>query len=136
MMNLYLSYVLSFGLAFALSVSLTPVVRWGAIRFGQVAKPRNDRWHTRPTALMGGVAIVAAFCLAAAVTAVMSPAAGIVSKYLPLFLCALLVSLLGLIDDIYHLSPYRKHQGHGDRAESGQSTQEKGPHRVHLRGLR
>lgn len=108
MMNPYLSYALSLGLAFGLSVSLTPVVRWGAIRFGKVAEPRNDRWHKRPTALMGGVAIVAAFCLSVAVTAVISPAAGIVSYYLPLFLCALLVFLLGLIDDIHHLSAQAK----------------------------
>ena len=41
---------------FAASLALTPLCRKLAIRLGFVAKPRADRWHARPTALLGGVA--------------------------------------------------------------------------------
>ena len=101
-------YLLSFLVAFALSTALTPLVRRVALRRGQVARPREDRWHTRPTALMGGVAIFGAFFLAMAIALLLLSAAGTVSKLLPLFLCAFLVFLLGLIDDIYHLPPQTK----------------------------
>ena len=39
-----------------LSLIFTFVVRSGAHRLGIVAAPRNDRWHQKPTALMGGIA--------------------------------------------------------------------------------
>ena len=41
----------------ALALGLTPVVRVLARRWGFVAKPKIDRWHKNPTALLGGVAI-------------------------------------------------------------------------------
>jgi UDP-GlcNAc:undecaprenyl-phosphate/decaprenyl-phosphate GlcNAc-1-phosphate transferase len=46
--------------AFTLCLVLTPVVRWFAIKNQWEAKPSNDRWHTKTTALMGGIAIFAA----------------------------------------------------------------------------
>ena len=44
-----------------LSLGLTWLVRHLARRYGILAHPRGDRWHNRPTALLGGVAIVASF---------------------------------------------------------------------------
>jgi UDP-GlcNAc:undecaprenyl-phosphate/decaprenyl-phosphate GlcNAc-1-phosphate transferase len=46
--------------AFFLCLSLTPTVRWVAIKNHWEAKPSKDRWHTQTTALMGGIAIFAA----------------------------------------------------------------------------
>lgn len=43
--------------AFSITLVMTPVVRLTAIKMGWVARPREDRWHTRTTALMGGIAI-------------------------------------------------------------------------------
>src|SRR6185436_4219854 len=43
--------------AIALAAALTPLVRSLARRWGFVAKPKTDRWHKRPTAMMGGVGI-------------------------------------------------------------------------------
>ena len=43
--------------AFGLSLGLVPVVRLLATRFGYIAAQRADRWHQRPVALFGGVAI-------------------------------------------------------------------------------
>ncbi len=103
-----LAYLLAFSIAFALSAALTPLVRRVALRLGQVATPREDRWHAKPTALMGGVAIFVAFSIAVAATLFLLPVEGAFSRYLPLFLTSLLIFLLGLIDDIYHLPPQTK----------------------------
>jgi UDP-GlcNAc:undecaprenyl-phosphate GlcNAc-1-phosphate transferase len=44
-----------------LGLALTPIIRSYARRRGIVAKPRDDRWHKQPTALLGGLAIYGAF---------------------------------------------------------------------------
>ena len=43
--------------AFVLALLLTPLVRAFARRVGMVAVPKVDRWHKKPTAMLGGVAI-------------------------------------------------------------------------------
>src|SRR4051812_19831069 len=50
----------AFLVALAASLVLTPICRRAAYHFGYVAAPKDDRWHKRPTALLGGVAIVVA----------------------------------------------------------------------------
>jgi UDP-GlcNAc:undecaprenyl-phosphate GlcNAc-1-phosphate transferase len=57
---------------------------------------------------MGGVAIFVAFSIAVVATLFLFPVEGALSRYLPLFLSSLLIFLLGLIDDIYHLPPQTK----------------------------
>ena len=42
---------------FGLSLGLVPLARRLATRFGYVAAQREDRWHRRPVALLGGVAV-------------------------------------------------------------------------------
>src|SRR5882757_5930892 len=71
--------------ALVASLAMTPLVRAFARRIGAVAKPKADRWHTKPTAMMGGVAIV---------IAVIGP--------------ALALFLVGLTDDFFHIKPYQK----------------------------
>nr|MDQ3281941.1 hypothetical protein [Acidobacteriota bacterium] len=43
--------------AFLLAAVTTPLVRAFARRIGAVAAPKKDRWHQKPTAMIGGVAI-------------------------------------------------------------------------------
>jgi UDP-GlcNAc:undecaprenyl-phosphate GlcNAc-1-phosphate transferase len=43
--------------AFLISLAATPLVRLIAIRKGWVARPKEDRWHKKTTALFGGIAI-------------------------------------------------------------------------------
>jgi len=52
-----MQHVLHTLMAFGLSLALVPLCRMVATRNGYVARPRADRWHGRPTALLGGVAI-------------------------------------------------------------------------------
>jgi UDP-GlcNAc:undecaprenyl-phosphate GlcNAc-1-phosphate transferase len=84
----------------------TPIVRGVARRFGMVAAPKKDRWHTRPTALLGGVGIYAAVMLVAAWhlnrTGAGSP---FTRAILP---ASSLLFLIGLVDDIVNLKPYQK----------------------------
>lgn len=90
------------GLSFCFSLVLTPVVRALARRIGMVARPRTDRWHKKPTALLGGVAI----CVAVLAT---SFAAGAVNPQIRavLFTSGFLF-LVGLVDDLLHIKPYQK----------------------------
>ena len=43
--------------SFLLSITLTPAVRAFARHRGMVAQPKTDRWHKKPTAMLGGLAI-------------------------------------------------------------------------------
>jgi UDP-GlcNAc:undecaprenyl-phosphate GlcNAc-1-phosphate transferase len=90
-----------FALALAASLALTPVCRTLALRLGYVAKPKEDRWHRRPTALFGGLAIVmttAGFGL----TVVRD------ESVLLLLTCSALIAAFGLVDDILSLKPSTK----------------------------
>lgn len=46
-----------FFISFCISVGLTPLIRHLSLEKGWVDKPKKDRWHKKPTALLGGVAI-------------------------------------------------------------------------------
>jgi len=88
--------------SFAVATSLTPVVRSLARRWGFVAKPKTDRWHKRPTAMMGGVAIWLAV-IAAYLALVPHTSAGWVVVGASSFLF-----FVGLVDDWLHIKPYQK----------------------------
>ena len=44
-------------IALITGVAMTFLVRAAASKLGFVAKPKADRWHKRPTAMLGGAAI-------------------------------------------------------------------------------
>lgn len=88
--------------ALALALALTPVVRALARRWGFVARPKTDRWHKNPTALMGGTAIwlaVVATYLAFVPHTRQSWVVVGASTFL---------MFLGLADDLLHIKPYQK----------------------------
>jgi UDP-GlcNAc:undecaprenyl-phosphate GlcNAc-1-phosphate transferase len=103
-----LHYAIPFAGSFLLSLILTPLVRWMALRTGQVAIPRDTRWHKKATPLMGGVAIF----LSAIITWFFSFAFPdwqfIGLPYLPVILGSLAMFLLGLVDDIAGMDPQHK----------------------------
>lgn len=87
---------------FVLSVACTAVVRWAARRYGIVARPKADRWHTRPTALLGGVAIgVSAICSILAFVPQTTTS-------LTVLAASSLMFVMGLVDDLLTLKPYQK----------------------------
>lgn len=87
----------------ALTLSLTPLVRWLARRFGAVARPKTDRWHKRPTAMLGGIAIWLAVVATYVFYVPHDSPYGWVVIGASSFLFA-----VGLADDIFHAKPYQK----------------------------
>jgi len=90
-----------FLLALGLSLALVPLCRLLATRAGRVAHPRADRWHRRPVALLGGVAIGTSLFVGAGVF-------GLVGEIPVLLACAVLMFATGLVDDLIHLKPATK----------------------------
>jgi UDP-GlcNAc:undecaprenyl-phosphate GlcNAc-1-phosphate transferase len=86
----------------ALALGLTPLVRAGARRIGMVARPKIDRWHKKPTAMLGGVAIWLAVILTYMFFEPHTPQ-GWVVMFSSTFLFA-----VGLVDDFLHAKPYQK----------------------------
>ncbi|MGA9773204.1 MAG: hypothetical protein WBV94_29505 [Blastocatellia bacterium] len=81
---------------------LTILARRTAHRTGLVAAPRQDRWHSKPTAMLGGVAIYAAFVLGYSFFLPNLPAS------YPIIAGGSLLFFTGLIDDITPIKPYAK----------------------------
>lgn len=89
-------------LSFALAVGLTFLVRLLARKYGFVAAPKADRWHKRPTAMMGGAAIFLT-------TILVSVSAVPLTKQSTVILAgSTILFLVGLIDDILQIKPYQK----------------------------
>jgi UDP-GlcNAc:undecaprenyl-phosphate/decaprenyl-phosphate GlcNAc-1-phosphate transferase len=94
---------------------LTPVARSAAIAMGVVAKPRSTRWHKRPTALLGGVAIVVGTGVGLATATLLigdgwalHSGTSSVRAALGIGLSAALMFLVGLVDDIAPLRAQAK----------------------------
>ncbi len=86
----------------ALSVTLTFMVRKYARKYDYVAKPKSDRWHKTPTALMGGISIFLTTLIVYLLFVPKTPQSWII-----LFGSAFLF-LVGLVDDLLFIKPYQK----------------------------
>src|SRR6266478_6502581 len=85
-----------------LALVLTPVVRTFARRLGVVAKPKTDRWHKKPTAMLGGVAIWLSVVTTYLLFVPHTPYGWVILK------ASSFLFLVGLIDDLIHTKPYQK----------------------------
>ncbi len=90
------------GGAFALALALTPLVRMLARRFDLVAKPKTDRWHKQPTAMLGGVAIWLSVLISYLIFVPRTPINWRIMA------ASTFLFLVGLIDDLIHTKPYQK----------------------------
>jgi UDP-GlcNAc:undecaprenyl-phosphate GlcNAc-1-phosphate transferase len=88
--------------AFALAVALTPVVRAVARRFGFVAKPKTDRWHKKPTAMLGGLGIWLSVVLTYLLFLPHNSQTWVIVVF------STFLFFVGLIDDVIHTKPYQK----------------------------
>ena len=106
-------------LALVTSVMLTPVVRGAALRWTRLSVASPERWHQRPTPSFGGIAIFVGFAVAVGVEMLLS--AGDLSirevsarAVIPLthrdglLIAAVMIFVLGLVDDLVHLRPSTK----------------------------
>ena len=95
-----------------LALVLTPLVRTLARRYGMVAKPKTDRWHKKPTAMFGGVAIWLSVVVSYLVF--IRPATGLSWRHFPdspidvVIGASTFLFLVGLADDFFHTKPYQK----------------------------
>jgi UDP-GlcNAc:undecaprenyl-phosphate/decaprenyl-phosphate GlcNAc-1-phosphate transferase len=93
---------LAVALALAGALALTPLVRALARRAGKVSRPRADRWSSRPTALLGGLAMFIPVAAASLLVLTEVPGGWLVLS------ASTVLFLVGLVDDLRPLRPYQK----------------------------
>lgn len=102
MPQVFQHYLFAGLVAFITAMGLTYLVREFARKYGYVAKPKSNRWHKKPTALLGGVAIFLTTIIVSLIFAEHTiPSLVILGSSSFLF-------LVGLIDDIRDIKPYQK----------------------------
>ncbi len=92
-------YLLMFGIAFVVSLAVTPWVARLAFRIGAVDKPDKRKIHDKIMPRLGGLAVFAGFLAAASLLLGEGP------KVTGLLLGGTTILLLGIADDVYSLSP-------------------------------
>ena len=107
----FYSYLFIFGISCALSLILTPLMRKLAIRWGQVAAPKDNRWHRKETALLGGVSIFTGMITVWVLAAALTDWSVFGQPYLVMILCSGGIFVLGLTDDIFNMDPQHKLAG-------------------------
>ncbi len=90
------------GLALGVSLALTPLVLRLARRRKWIAHPSGDRWHDRPVALLGGIALFGAVVVGIAG----GNALGVYTW--PVWSGAALIFAVGLADDLWEVRPEAK----------------------------
>ncbi|MBQ1236020.1 MAG: undecaprenyl/decaprenyl-phosphate alpha-N-acetylglucosaminyl 1-phosphate transferase, partial [Oscillospiraceae bacterium] len=96
----WLKLLLAFGVALAISYVMTPPVKHFAEHVGAIDVPKDDRRvHDHPIPRMGGLAIFLGFVLSLLIFVPMD------MKVMGLLLGALIIAVVGGVDDIIPLSP-------------------------------
>lgn len=89
-----------------ISYAVTPVVIWLARKTGAIDVPRdNRRMHKRPVPSIGGLAIIFAFIVTSFIVLIMLHASALLIQIIP---GAVIIGILGLIDDKYDLPAWPK----------------------------
>ncbi len=105
-MALWLKLLLSAGVAFGVSLLMTPPVKLFAEKVGAIDVPKDDRrMHDHPIPRMGGLAIVLAFFLSVLLFVPMS------TPLLGMLLGAVIIAVMGAVDDIVTLNAWVKLAG-------------------------
>jgi UDP-GlcNAc:undecaprenyl-phosphate GlcNAc-1-phosphate transferase len=95
-------FVLAPAASFLFTISCVPLVRRLATRWGCTAVPRKERWHTRPTPTLGGLAIFVGFLLP---VLLLTPN---LSSALPFFIIVTQMFVVGIYDDVRRINPATK----------------------------
>ena len=105
-------------LSFIICLAATPVVRFVALRKGWVAHPSKDRWHKKPTAMLGGIAIYVGLAVALLLIADFSSvlphfsrtdsALDLPSLGAVIWIGVTFLFIVGLLDDFFHIKPQTK----------------------------
>jgi len=98
--------LVSFGASLVFSLLLVPLVRGLSYRLGRVSQPREDRWHSKATPTLGGIAIFLAFVAGLLVYSIYTQKWGDI--HWGLLAGSFFIFLLGLYDDLKHITPPAK----------------------------
>ena len=105
-MALWLKLLLSAGVAFGVSLLMTPPVKLFAEKVGAIDVPLdNRRMHDHPIPRMGGLAIVLAFFLSILLFVPIS------TPLLGMLMGAIIIAVMGAVDDIANLNAWVKLAG-------------------------
>ena len=97
---------ISFVLSLILSMILVWSIRRLSLHYGWVVRPRSDRWHNKPTPMLGGVGIFAAFVIS--LLLITNISGGIDRSKWGLLAGSIVVFVIGLYDDFRKISPPAK----------------------------
>lgn len=109
-----LPYAIVFGVSAGVTAVATPAVRWLAVRLGWVDPPSDRKVHPRPTPTAGGLAMFLGVMVALGVARVLPALADLraaSSELEAAALAALVVAVVGLVDDVRGLSAAGKLAG-------------------------
>jgi UDP-GlcNAc:undecaprenyl-phosphate GlcNAc-1-phosphate transferase len=98
---------------------MTPLVRYVAVKRGWMAMPSKERWHQKPTALMGGIAIYIAISIPVLYLSDFSSVLNyfkVAADEIPktpsiaavVWMGITFLFILGLLDDFLHIKPHTK----------------------------
>lgn len=100
-----IEYIITIVLAFMISFCATPIAKRIAFKLNAIDVPKDERrMHKKPIPLMGGLAIIAGFCVAMLYN-IASPSEifSFNRELAGLFVGILIILASGIIDDIYHV---------------------------------
>lgn len=98
--------LLAFVIALATAIAVTPVIKKLAPVIGAVDIPKDERrMHDKPMPLCGGIAIFLGFSVSSFIFADLS------SEFWGIWLGALFIIIIGILDDIFSLNAYIKLAG-------------------------
>ena len=93
---------ISFFIAFVISVLIMPVIIKFAKKYGIVDKPGERKIHKEPIPLLGGLGIFIAFIISLFIFTTIN------TKLIVIALSLFVITLLGILDDIYDIKATRK----------------------------
>jgi len=108
------AYLVVFAIAIGLTYLLSFPIRSLAVRFGAVDQPGQDHIHTRPTPIIGGAAMFLSFGITMEIASHFGALARIFhgsSEPLGVVVAGLVIYLVGVADDIRHISAPAKVAG-------------------------
>jgi UDP-GlcNAc:undecaprenyl-phosphate GlcNAc-1-phosphate transferase len=92
--------------AFLVAAAMMPLAKAASFRFGVLAQPSRDRPHATPTAVLGGLAVIAGLVASIGFVGILS---GLPAHSIPwLAGFAVAMCMVGLLDDIVDLRPRHK----------------------------
>ncbi len=104
--NLGLKLIVSIILSFVISFAMTPIVKNFAVKVGAVDIPKDDRrMHDHPIPRMGGLAIFISFLLTVILFA------DLTKQVQGILIGAVVIAVIGAIDDVIRLSAWAKLAG-------------------------